>query len=175
VAQFDQAGLWPLCEPYFHRSWPLVLALSGGVKHSEMAMWQMHCPWAPGKVAPEVGDGLLYSLSIRTRTRPSSILAALHFRSSWRGLRAAALQTPKNVPRSGHMADVARLSNSTRGVGPPYNEAVTLTALLVALVSADWTAWPSFKISTFKVPYVPCFWTLAVTTLMPATPSPPSL
>jgi hypothetical protein len=55
-------------------------------------------------------------------------------------------------PHGGHMADVARLSNSTRGVGPPYNEAVKLTALLVALVSADWTTRPSFKISTFKLP-----------------------
>jgi hypothetical protein len=58
----------------------------------------------------------------------------------------------QNWPHGGHMADAARLSNSTKGVGPPYKEEVTLTALLVALVSADWTTWPSFKISTFKVP-----------------------
>jgi hypothetical protein len=88
---------------------------------------------------------------------PSSLLAALLFTSLL--ARPSFCCTPntqeersQNWPRGAHMADLARLSNSTRAVGSPYNEAVTLTVLFVALVSADWTTWPSFKISTFKVP-----------------------
>ena len=94
--------------------------------------------------------------SPRSPRLPPSLLAALLFTSLL--ARPSFCCTPNTQERSqmwlhgGHMADLARLSNSTREVGPPYNEAVTLTALLVALVSADWTTWPSFKISTFKIP-----------------------
>jgi hypothetical protein len=47
---------------------------------------------------------------------------------------------------------ILQLGELSSCVGPTYSEEVTLTALLVALVSADWMTWPSFKISTFKVP-----------------------
>ena len=47
---------------------------------------------------------------------------------------------------------ILRFGELSSYVGLTYSEVVTLTALFVALVSADWMTWPSFKISTFKVP-----------------------
>ena len=59
---------------------------------------------------------------------------------------------PRTLPEVATWQMWRALATPQGQVGSPYNEEVTLTALLVALVSADWTTWPSFKISIFKVP-----------------------